>query len=473
MILKKSIVLLGIAGILSGCSMAPEYLRPEAPVARTWPASARLEEKDLAKEGSLSAADTGWRVFFTDPYLQKLIERALANNRDLRVSALNIERARGMYQIQRADLLPSIAVSGQSSNQETPAGLSSSGHDTISRSQTLSVGVASYELDFFGRIQSLKDQALEEYLATEEAFRSAQISLVSEIASAYVTLVADRELLAISSETLDSQRASYEMIRRRYEVGVSSELDLRQAQTSVDTARVNIARYSGQVEQDTNALALLVGAPVTPDMLPAYSLQELPPWGEIPVGLPSDVLLQRPDILQAEHQLKAANANIGAARANFFPRITLTASYGTGSSELSSLFDGGTGMWSFIPSVTLPIFEGGRNIANLRVSEADKKIAVANYEKAIQSAFREVSDALVLRWSLMDQYSAQLSLTEATSEAYRLSRERYNRGIDSYLTVLDSQRSMYSSQLDLIAVRASRELNQIQLYRVLGGGWKE
>ena len=471
--MTKQVVLLGVAALLFGCSMAPEYLRPEAPIAQTWPTATMGEAKDTSSPGSLSAADTGWRVFFTDTHLQKLIETALANNRDLRVSALNIERARGMYQIQRADLLPSIAVSGQFSNQETPAGLANSGRDTISRTQTVSVGVASYELDFFGRIQSLKDQALEEYLATEEAFRSAQISLVAEVASAYVTLVADRELLAISSETLDSQRASYEMIRRRYEVGVSSELDLRQAQTSVDMARVNIARYSGQVEQDTNALTLLVGAPVTADMLPAHSLKELPSWGEIPIGLPSEVLLQRPDILQAEHQLKAANANIGAARANFFPRISLTASYGTGSPELSDLFDGGTGMWSFIPSISLPIFEGGRNIANLQVSEADKKIAVANYEKTIQTAFREVSDALVLRWSLVDQYNAQLSLAEATSEAYRLSRERYNRGVDSYLTVLDSQRAMYSSQLDLISVRANRELNQIQLYKALGGGWKE
>ena len=471
--MMKPLAVLGVAAILSGCTMAPEYLRPEAPVAQTWPAAAMLEEKDLSPAGSLSAADTGWRVFFTDPHLQKLIETALANNRDLRVAALNIERARGMYQIQRADLLPGVEGTGQSSNQGTPAGLSNTGRASVSRTQTASVGISSYELDFFGRIRSLKDQALEEYLATEEAFRSAQISLVSEVAQAYLTLVADRELLAVSSETLDSQRASYEMIRRRYDVGVSSELDLRQAQTSVDTARVNIARYSGQVEQDTTALTLLVGTPVTSEMLPARSLSELPPWGEIPVGLPSEVLLQRPDILQAEHQLKAANANIGAARANFFPRITLSASYGPGSAELSDLFDGGTGMWSFIPKISLPVFEGGRNLANLRVSETDKAIAVANYEKAIQSAFREVADSLVLRKSLLDQYNAQLSLTEATSEAYRLSRERYNRGVDSYLNVLDSQRSMYNSQLDLISVRASRELNQIQLYKALGGGWKE
>ncbi len=468
----KAITVLG-AALLAGCGLAPEYQRPEIPVADTWQAAAMPENTAPAAAGTVQAADTGWRIFFTDAQLQKLIETALANNRDLRVAALNISRARGMYQIQRADLLPSVEAAGQSSNQGTPAGLSGTGRATVSRTQTVSVGLASYELDFFGRIQSLKDQALEEYLATEEAFRSAQIALVAEVAQAWLNLITDRDLQTVSLATLESQRASHEMIRRRYEAGISSELDLRQAQTSVDTARVNAIRYSGQVEQDINALTLLVGAPVTPDLLPPKTLDDLPPWKEIPVGLPSAVLLQRPDILQAEHLLKAANANIGAARANFFPRITLSASYGTGSSELTNLFAGGTGIWNFIPAVTLPLFEGGRNVARLRVSEADRSIAVANYEKAIQTAFREVADALVLRTSLRDQYTAQLSLAEATAEAYRLSRERYARGVDSYLTVLDSQRSMYTAQLDLISIRSNRELNQIQLYRVLGGGWKE
>ena len=312
--------------------------------------------------------------------------------------------------------MPGVSASGESSNKGVSADLSTTGEQTVSRQHSLGVGVTSYELDFFGRIQSLKDKALETYLGTEEAYRSARLSLVSEVAQAYLALVADRERLNIATETLKSQQASYEMIARRHSVGVSSELDLRQAQTSVDTARVDIARYSGQVAKDITALSLLAGTKVTPDMLPAKALSELPVWPDIPVSLPSTVLLQRPDILQAEHTLKAANADIGAARANFFPRISLTANIGTASNELSHLFDGGTGIWTFLPQVSLPIFEGGRNVANLRVSEADKKIAVANYEKAIQSAFREVSDALIDRVSLAGQLEAQKSLVHATSE---------------------------------------------------------
>lgn len=464
---------LALAVLLPGCSMAPNYVRPEAPVAQAWPDDFMPKGTVLAQPSEAVAADIGWKQFFTDPHLQRIIELALNNNRDLRVSALNIERARGLYQIQRADLLPGIEATGESSNRGLPADLSSRGERTVSRQDSVMVGMSSYELDFFGRIQSLKDQALETYLGTEEAYRSAHIALVSEVAMAYLTLVSDRERLTIAQDTLKSQKASYDMIRRRFDVGVSSELDLRQAQTSVDTARVDIARYTGQVAQDLTALGVLVGAKVTPDMLPAQALSDLPLWPELPVGLPSEVLLRRPDILQAEHALRAANANIGAARANFFPRITLTAGIGTASNDLSNLFDGGTGMWNFLPQISLPLFEGGRNIANLRVSETDKKIAVANYEKAIQNGFREVADALILRISLANQLKAQESLFEATSETYRLSGERYNQGIDSYLAVLDSQRAMYSSQLNLVTVRESREQNLIQLYRALGGGWKE
>lgn len=464
---------LALAVLLPGCSMAPDYVRPEAPVAQAWPDDFMPEGTVLAQPSEAAAADIGWKQFFTDPHLQRIIELALNNNRDLRVSALNIERARGLYQIQRADLLPGIEATGESSNKGLPADLSSRGERTVSRQDSVMVGMSSYELDFFGRIQSLKDQALETYLGTEEAYRSAHIALVSEVAMAYLTLVSDRERLTIAQDTLKSQKASYDMIQRRFDVGVSSELDLRQAQTSVDTARVDIARYTGQVAQDLTALGVLVGTKVTPDMLPARSLSDLPLWPDLPVGLPSEILLRRPDILQAEHALKAANANIGAARANFFPRITLTAGIGTASNDLSNLFDGGTGMWSFLPQISLPLFEGGRNVANLRVSETDKKIAVANYEKAIQNGFREVADALILRISLANQLKAQESLFKATSETYRLSGERYNQGIDSYLAVLDSQRAMYSSQLNLVTVRENREQNLIQLYRALGGGWKE
>lgn len=464
---------LALAVLLPGCTMAPNYVRPEAPVAEAWPDDLMPKGTVLAQSTDKLASEIGWKTFFTDQHLQRLIQLALDNNRDLRVSALNIERARGLYQIQRADLMPGVSASGESSNAGVSDDLSTSGEQTVSRQHSLSVGVTSYELDFFGRIQSLKDNALETYLGTEEAYRSARLSLISEVAQAYLTLVADRERLNIATETLKSQQASYDMIARRHSVGVSSELDLRQAQTSVDTARVDIARYSGQVAKDITALGLLVGTKVTPDMLPAKALSELPVWPEIPVGLPSTVLLQRPDILQAEHALKAANANIGAARANFFPRIALTAGIGTASNELSRLFDSGTGIWTFLPQVSLPIFEGGRNIANLRVSEADKKIAVADYEKAIQSAFREVSDALIDRVSLAGQLDAQKSLVHATSETYRLSGERYNQGIDSYLAVLDSQRAMYSSQLNLISIRVAREQNLIMLYKALGGGVKE
>ncbi len=466
-------VAFALAVLLPGCTMAPNYVRPEAPVAEAWPDDLMPKGTVLAEPSDKDAADIGWKVFFTDPHLQKLIQLALENNRDLRVSALNIERARGLYQIQRADLMPGVEATGESSNKGVSADLSNTGSRMVSRQNALSVGMSSYELDFFGRIRSLKDQALETYLGTEEAYRSAHLSLVSEVAQAYLALVADRERLSIATETLKSQKASYEMIERRHAVGVSSELDLRQAQTSVDTARVDIARYTGQVAQDITALGLLVGTKVTPDMLPAQALSDLPAWPELPVGLPSAVLLKRPDILQAEHELKASNANIGAARANFFPRITLTAGIGTASNELSGLFDGGTGTWTFLPQISLPIFEGGRNLANLRVSETDKKIAVANYEKAIQSAFREVSDALISRISLAGQLEAQKSLVFATSETYRLSTERYNQGVDSYLTVLDSQRSMYNSQLNLVTTRVAREQNLIMLYKVLGGGWKE
>ena len=464
---------LALAVLLPGCTMAPNYVRPEAPVTEAWPDDLMPKGTVLAQPTDQLASEIGWKTFFTDQHLQRLIQLALDNNRDLRVSALNIERARGLYQVQRADLLPGVSASGESSNKGVSADLSNTGEHMVSRQNSLSVGVTSYELDFFGRVQSLKDKALETYLGTEEAYRSARLSLISEVARAYLAMVADRERLNIATETLKSQQASYEMIARRHSVGVSSELDLRQAQTSVDTARVDIARYSGQVAKDITALGLLAGTKVTPDMLPAKALSDLPVWADIPVGVPSTVLLQRPDILQAEHALKAANANIGAARASFFPRISLTAGIGTASNELSRLFDGGTGIWTFLPQVSLPIFEGGKNLANLRVSEADKKIAVADYEKAIQSAFREVSDALIDRISLAGQLEAQKSLVHATSETYRLSTERYNQGVDSYLTVLDSQRAMYNSQLNLITIRVAREQNLIMLYKSLGGGVKE
>lgn len=470
--MKALCLFLGVLLCLSGCAtMAPTYERPAAPVPGSWPEGPAYQGAP-AKSGDKAVADIPWQEFFVDQRLQKLIALALDNNRDLRVAALNIERARAQYQIQRSDLFPKVDASAGGNFQRLPRDFSGTGQPETVHQYSVGLGVSSYELDLFGRVRSLKDQALEQFLATEQARRSVQISLVSEVAAGYLTLAADRERLQLAKETLKSQQASYELIGRRYEAGVSSALDLHQAQTTVDTARVDIARFTTLVAQDENALNLVVGSPVDAALLPQSLTETLTALKEIAPGLPSDVLLRRPDILQTENLLKGFNANIGAARAAFFPRITLVSSVGFGSSELAGLFaSGGASLaWSFAPRITLPIFEGGSNLANLKAAEVDRDIAVAQYEKAIQTAFREVSDALAQRGTIDEQVAAQQSLTHATSESYRLSQSRYEKGVDSYLTVLDSQRSLYSAQQGLIGVRLARLANLVTLYKVLGGG---
>jgi len=334
---------------------------------------------------------------------------------------------------------------------------------------SLDLGFSAYEIDLFGRVRSLKDAALEQFFATEEAHRSVQISLVAEVASNYLSLAADKERLRIARETLETQQDSYNLIKSRFEAGVSSELDLRQAQTSVDSARVDIARFTSQVARDENALAFVIGSPVPADLLPS-GLSEITAMKEISAGLPSEVLQSRPDIMRAEDLLKAANANIGAARAAFFPRITLTTSIGLASDELSGLFEGGAGTWLFAPRITLPIFEAGKLRANLRASEVDREIFLAQYEKAIQGAFREVADALAQQGTIDEELNAQQSLTDATDVSYRLAQARYEKGIASHLNVLDAQRSLYGARQGLIAVRLSRLINMVTLYKVLGGG---
>ena len=454
---------------LSGCaSMAPEYTRPEAPVPSEWPSGPSYKDSAV-KAGDRSAADITWQEFFIDGKLQKLITLALANNRDLRIAALNIERSQALYRIQRAELFPSVNAGALFSKERVPGILSGAGQPVTSELYNVNLGISSWELDLFGRVRSLKDKALEEFFASEEARRSVRISLVAEVASNYLTLAADKESLKIARDTFESQKSSYNLIKRRFEAGASSELDLRQAQTSVDSARVDIALFTSQVAQDENALALVTGSPLPPDLLPS-GLSEITALKELSAGLPSDVLQRRPDIMQAEHILIGANANIGAARAAFFPRIALTTSIGLSSDQLSGLFNGGTGTWMFAPQITLPIFDAGRNQANLKVSQVDREIFLAQYEKAIQSAFREVADALAQRGTLGDQMEAQQSLTEATAVSYRLSEARYRNGISSYLNVLDSQRSLYSAQQGLITVRLSRLINLVTLYKVLGGG---
>jgi len=465
---RRLFLLLGpMAAFLGGCTMAPEHIRPEAPVPAAWPSGPAYKDT-LAMPGAPAAAELEWREFFTDKRLRKVIKSALNNNRDLRLAALNAERARALYGIQRAELLPTANAVGTASKQRLPAGVMSFGEPLTIEGYDVSLSLTSWEIDFFGRIRSLKDRALQEYLATEQARRGAQIVLVAEVASTYQALAADRESLELARSTLDTQQAAYDLIRRRYEVGVAPELVLRQAQTRVDAARVDVALYDRVVAQDENALNLLVGAPTPSELLPA-DLGSVSPPREISPGVSSDVLLRRPDILQAESQLKAANANIGAARATFFPRISLTAVTGTASDDLSGLFKSGSEAWRYAAPIVTPIFDA-RTWPALKASKVDRKIAVAQYEKAIQRAFREVADALAVRGTVEGQLSAQQSLVDAVSDTYRLSNERYIKGIDSFLTVLDAQRSLYAAQQGLIAIRLTRLANQVRLYAVLGGG---
>jgi multidrug efflux system outer membrane protein len=462
-------IAVAIAG-LAGCSMAPRYNRPEAPVSTAWPTGPAYNMDVTGGPADKTLIDIPWQEFFVNPQLQKLIGLALANNRDLRVAALNIEKSRAQFRIQRADLFPRVDAGASATYQRLPEDFSGTGIPEDLHQYTVGLGVSSYELDLFGRVQNLKDQALQQFFATEEARRSVQISLVAEVAVNYLTLAADREQLKLAGDTLASRQTSYQLIRRRYELGMSSALDLHQVQITVDTARVDIARFTTFVAQDENALNLVVGSHVPNDFLPDELSDTLTAVKDLQPGLPSDVLLNRPDILQAEALLKGTNANIGAARTAFFPRITLVSSVGFGSDDLSGLFKDGSSVWKFAPQISIPIFNAGSNQANLQVAEVDRDIAVAQYEKAIQTAFREVADALALRGTINDQVAAQQSLTDATGESYRLSQARYEKGSDSYLNVLDSQRSLYGSQQNLISVRLARLTNLVTLYKVLGGG---
>ncbi|MBI1921886.1 MAG: AdeC/AdeK/OprM family multidrug efflux complex outer membrane factor [Geobacter sp.] len=467
--IRNTVIIAVLAGALAGCAtMAPKYEQPASPVPAVWPSGPAY--KETTAKADKPVADIPWQEFFVDEKLCKLIAQALENNRDLRVAILNIERSRAQYRIRRSDLFPKVDATAAASFQRVPEDLSSTGKATTVDQYSVNLGVSSYELDLFGRVRSLKDQALEQYLATGQARRSVQISLVSEVAADYLTLAADRERLQLAKETLANQQESYKLTRSRFEAGVSSALDLHQAQTIVDAARVDIARYTSLVAQDENALNVVVGSPVPSELLPSTLSESLTAMKDIAPGLPSDVLLRRPDILQAENLLQGANANIGAARAAFFPRITMVSSVGFGSDELAGLFASGSFAWSFAPRITVPIFTAGANQANLKVAEVDRDIAIAQYEKAIQTAFREVADALAQRGTIDDQLSAQQSLTDATAESHKLSQARYEKGVDSYLQVLDSQRSLYGAQQNLISTRLTRLANLVTLYRVLGGG---
>lgn len=477
---KTLLPIAAAATLLAGCTLAPHYERPAAPVAGSYPTGAAYKTNGAAAnvnqtggQAGVAAADIGWRDFFADPRLQRLIEIALKNNRDLRVAALNVEAARAQYQIQRAQLLPSIGATASETTQRVPASLSQSGSAMVSRDYQVGVGFTSFELDLFGRIQSLKNEALAQYFSLEATRKSAQISLVAEVASAYLTWLSDQQQLKLAQDTLKSQQASYALTQRTHEAGTASALDLAQAQTSVDTARAAVAQYTRQAAQDENALILLIGEPLPADLPPGRPVDAQGLLTDLPPGLPSDLLLRRPDIMAAEYSLKAANANIGAARAAFFPTISLTGNFGTASNMLSGLFKAGSAAWSFVPQITMPIFAGGANVANLDLAHVQKNIQVAQYEKTIQTAFREVADSLAARGTLDDQIAAQQSLVDADQKSYDLSLARYRNGVDSYLNALVAQRALYSAQQTLITTQLARLTNLVTLYKALGGGWSE
>jgi outer membrane protein, multidrug efflux system len=452
---------------LGGCvSLAPEYKRPVAPVAGQFPAVS-----GSAAASTTPAADIEWQSFFTDAKLKQLIEVALQNNRDLRIAVLNIEQARAQFNIRQADQFPTINAALTGSRQPNPNPANGAGR--ISSVYSAGLAVTAYEFDFFGRVASLKDAALAQYLATEEGRKTAQISLIASVANTYLALLADDELMSITQQTLVTRQASYKLAKLRFDSGVASELDLRSAESLLEAANTALAQQTRQRALSANALTLLVGQPGAADSAGKGASFAGTTLQDIPAGLPSDLLSRRPDIRQAEQQLIAANANIGAARAAFFPRISLTASAGTASSRLAGLFQAGTWGWTLAPQLLLPIFDAGRNKAGLAASQAAEGIAVATYEKAIQTAFKEVADALAGRATYAEQLRAAQAQANAEAVRYRLADLRYQNGVASQLDQLDAQRSLFAARQAVVQTRLAQLQSQVTLYKVLGGGWKD
>ena len=480
---------------LAGCtSLAPDYARPMLPV----PATLNGTNGPNGPEGTALAPETGpmgWQEFLQEPRLRELVALALQNNRDLRVAVLAIEKARAQYGVEQSNRFPAVGATAAGNRTRTADDLNTSDRSPTSSQYSAQLGFSSYEIDFFGRVKNLNEAALQEVLRTTENRRSVQLSLVAEVANAWLTLDADGRRLQLAQDTLRSRQKSYELTERSHALGAASGLTLAQAQTTVDTARADVAAFTSQVARDRNALALLAGAPVPAALLPdganpgatasparaasaSASVAPAPSLATpaatllaVPGDLPSSVLLNRPDVRAAEYTLRGAYASIGAARAAFFPSITLTASAGTASNALSGLFDGGNGTWSFAPQIRLPIFDAGRNRANLQIAETARDTALAQYDKAVQTAFREVADALAERATLAERLQAQQSLQAATLKALQLSQARYRLGADSYLPVLDAQRALYSAQQTLIGLALAEQANRITLYKVLGGRW--
>lgn len=474
---KNLIVLSSVLGMTGCISLAPRYERPPAPVPARWPTGPAFGNPQAALPTSTAAAmpaETPWQDFVLDARLRQVIAQALHDNRTLREQAAAVLAARAQYRVQRASLFPTIdaALSGSKERIYEPPGLfgpfSTSAFDETN--YEASVGLTSYELDFFGRLRSLSTAALESYLATAASARAARISLIGEVASAWVTLASDRSLLTIARQTAMSAERSMKVTQERLDRGVASAVDVREAETVYQQARADTARYITAVAQDRDALELLVGGPVADTLLPD-GIPDHDTWfADVQAGLSSKVLLERPDVLAAEHDLRAANANIGAARAAFFPSVTLTGDGGLASDALSTLIHHATSVWSIAPTITLPLFAGGANVANLEYTKAEKQQAVAAYELAVQTAFQEVADALARRGTMDEQLAADRALVTAAAASYRLAEARYEEGVDTYLNALDAQRTLYSAQSTLVQDRLTALDNRVTLYKVLGGG---
>lgn len=459
--MKRILLSAAVLAALSACSFAPQVQYPAAPV----PATLGAASTPVASDFRLPE----WRAYFTDASVQAVIEKALANNRDLRVAVGRVEEARAQYGVQGADRLPAFNANATSSQSRTPGVLTNSGNDTISRRYDVNLGMLSFELDFWGRVKSLSDAAMASYLATEEAQRTTRLALIADVANAWYSARALSEQAAFAHKTVVSREENLRVVSRRTAAGTASRLDQLQAETALDSARASAASYSRQAENARNALNLLVGESVDLPAGAGKGLNALPVADALPAGLPSTVLLTRPDVRQSEQSLIAAHANIGAARAAFFPKVTLVGSAGVASTELDDLFGGARKAWSFAPSITLPIFDNGRNRANLDIAEARKVIAVAQYEKTIQSAFADVANILADQKWLSEQFVAQSRLAERQAERLKLADLRYQSGLVGYLDLLDAQREYYTAQQSLIEVKRARLAAAAQAFKALGG----
>lgn len=458
--------LLALALTVAGCSLAPNYQRPEAPVAASWtpPATAT---------GRVAADVLDLQTFIVDPQLRQVVDAALGSNRNLRQALLDIEAARAQYRVQRADRLPTINATATGNRQRVPADQSMTGRSDVTSVYQVGLGLTEYELDLFGRVRNLSESALETYLATEEATRATQISLIAEVIEAYLTRDGAQRRLDLVEQTLKTREDSLELISRRRQAGTATALDYQEALGLAEQAKAERESTLRQLRQTENALTLLVGTPDASSLLPVAPRDSLLVLQDIAPGTPSTLIERRPDILASEHRLKARNADIGAARAAFFPRLSLTGSVGSSSSELSGLFEGGSRAWSFGPSLTLPIFAGGRNRANLDLAEVRKDAAVAAYEGTIQAAFREVADALAATDTLRREETARRALADSSRTATTLAKARYDGGVDDYLRYLDAQRSSFANQVTLIQISTERQIALVDLFRSLGGGWEE